>query len=174
MTKSANLIETIRQEIIAAAKQLTAPKELTKWAGERGILYIHVSAATGASLDGCRAKFQWHRSSTTEAQIAAMSIPLTPENFRGRSAEWETEAPTRYIMRRMAEALDTAPDPAPQKGLVEMCYEDILQRDSDVGGFQHYQERLDAGGEGNSTLDLVRDIYLSPEAVALREQGPAK
>lgn len=63
------------------------------------------------------------------------------------------------------------PAHVPQKGLVEMCYEDILQRESDIEGFKHYQDRIDAGGPNNSTLDLVRDIYWSPEAVKLRGIG---
>jgi len=59
----------------------------------------------------------------------------------------------------------------PQKGLIELCYEDILKRKLDKSGLRHYQDRLDTGGEGNSILDIIRDIYLSPEAEALRGEN---
>lgn len=140
MTKSADLIEAIRLEIRHAAETLTAPQDLTAWAGPRGILYVHVSAATGASLDGCRAKFQWHRSSTTEAEIAAMSIPLTPENFAGRAAVWDKTLPKNYIIHRLSEALDTGPDP------VRTMYQVILGREPDDEGYAfwngHFQDGI--------------------------------
>lgn len=55
-----------------------------------------------------------------------------------------------------------------QKGLIELCYEELLQRDSDGAGFKHYSDREKAGGPGNMKHDIVRDIELSPEARKLR------
>lgn len=53
-------------------------------------------------------------------------------------------------------------DHAKPKGLVELCYEELLGRPSDGPGFKHYQDRLDAG---EPRYQIIRDIELSPEAL---------
>lgn len=170
MTLSAQIIETVRLEIRKAAHTITDPRELFEWLNARDIGISSLSAASGASIEGCIAKSRAMRKSTTREEYERLSVPLTQENFAGRAGVWGQDRPTSYLLRLMAEALDNQPATGAQKGLIEMCYEDILQRDSDGVGFKHYKDRRDAGGPGNSTLDIVRDIYLSPEAVALRRE----
>lgn len=151
MTPSEQIIEAVRQEIRHAARDIVSPKELTAWAGERGLLDVHVSAATGASLDGCKAKFRWHRSSNTAADIDEMSIPLTPENFAGPSADWSDDQPTAYILRKTSEALDaTRPHP------IVVAYRREFGREPDAAGFAFYAGLFDAGDF--TVNDMLRDM----------------
>lgn len=164
MTRSEQIIEAVREEIIAAARDLVSPKEMTAWAGERGLLDVHVSAATGASLDGCRAKFRWHRSSNTAADITRMSIPLTSENFAGPAANWNDDRPTAYILSKMAEALDNQPDAVDRVIAFDTLYKKVFgeQREIDLAGFGFWLWKSIA--DGMSQAELEGHLRDSPEA----------
>jgi len=88
------------------------------------------------------------------------SIPDLNNAYKGAGGDDKGQARRLGLRTLIAIGARTAPK---QKSLVEMCFEGILNRLSDSGGFEHYQDRYEAGGKGNTPLDIVRDIQLSPE-----------
>ena len=144
--KSTDIIEGVRQEIIEAGLNIIDPRALLEWCGGRGILAPHLSAATGcseqAAVDKLRAGNPFRN--TPADEYAALSKPLTQENFPGNASTWEIHQPDSYIIQKLAERVD-------EMDAVRVLYEHLFDRSPDAPGYNFYTTLMD----GDTPLSVI-------------------
>lgn len=153
----ANLLEQeLKTEIKHAGVTITDPRELAAWMSENDVGRSAMSAATGASYQSVLDKLRAAVRQTSKSEYAALSKPLSQENYPGKSTEWEDWKPQHLIVDRLAGALQDT---------VFVLYAGLLARWPDKLGRAHYNNQME---EGRPVWEIVREIELSTEAQKLK------
>lgn len=116
MLKSEQIEADLKAEIAEAGRTITDPKLLAKWRTEFGLdTFTTIAAACDVPTQIVQNKMNAsspYRTlpSTGPESYAALSLPLTPENYPGGGPDWERWKPWTLLVARLSAALDASED----------------------------------------------------------------